>query len=306
MRKFLEATHDRYKAACGDLFGKTVPGIFTDEPSLHDRHAAFPPNRGWIPWTCGFGEFFRERRGYDPLDSIPYLYFSGEKSPKIRHDYWWSIAERYSESYSGEIARWCRENGIAYTGHFLQEDKLGLATRVGGAIMPHYRYQDMPGIDILCERTDEYLTVKQCSSVATQYGKPMVLSETFGCTGWELSFEGQKWVGDWQFALGVNRLSKHMALYTLKGCGKRDYPPSLNYQNSWWEHSRQIEDYFARLSASLVGGAAVLRTCMVLHPASTAWARLGCDPYGNPCAATSATCPPWTVWGIITTSFCAI
>jgi hypothetical protein len=281
VRHFLEATHDEYKAVCGEFFGALVPGIFTDEPSLHDRHAKFPGNRGWIPWTSGFGEYFAERRGYDPLDTIPYLYFNGDKSAKIRHDYWRTITERYAESYSGEIAAWCRVNGIAYTGHFLQEDKLGLAVRVNGGIMPHYYYQDIPGIDLLREQTGEYLTVKQCTSVARQYGKPVVLSESYGCTGWDFSFEGQKWVGDWQYVLGVNRLVKHMALYTLKGCGKRDYPPSFNYNNTWWNYARPMEDYHGRLSAVLSAGEP-LRDLAVLHPASTAWSRLGCSPYGNP------------------------
>jgi hypothetical protein len=281
VRCFIEETHERYKAVVGDLFGTTIPGIFTDEPSLHDRHASFPGNRGWIPWTSGFGDYFLERRGYDPLDLIPCVYFNGEQSPKIRHDYWRTITERYAESYSGEIGKWCRENGIAYTGHFLQEDKLGLASRVNGAVMPHYAHQDVPGIDILCEATDEYLTVKQCSSVARQYGKPAVLSETYGCTGWAFNFEGQKWLGDWQYALGVNRLVKHMALYTLKGCGKRDYPPSFNYNNGRWGNERIIGDYFGRISSLLMEGVPV-RDVVVLHPASSAWSRLGCDPYGNP------------------------
>lgn len=35
------------------------------------------------------------------------------------------------------------------TGHFLQEDKLGLSTRVSGATMPLYEYEDIPGVDIL-------------------------------------------------------------------------------------------------------------------------------------------------------------
>ncbi|MDR3167193.1 MAG: hypothetical protein LBT93_04545 [Treponema sp.] len=281
VRFFIERTHEAYRAVAGDFFGKTIPGIFTDEPSLHDRHAVFPANRGWIPWTYGFGDYFIERRGYDPLNLIPWLYFNGEKSPKIRHDYWRTITERYAESYSGEISRWCRKNGIAYTGHFLQEDKLGLASRVNGGIMVHYRFQDIPGIDMLREAVSEYLTVKQCSSVAHQYGKRMVLSETYGCTGWEFSLEGQKWIGDWLFALGVNRLTKHMALYTLKGCGKRDYPPSFNYNTPWWKQGRIFEDYCGRIT-SILGEGMPVRDVLVLHPASTAWSRLGCSPWGNP------------------------
>lgn len=281
VRKFLELTHEKYREAVGEAFGKAVPGIFTDEPSLADTHTSFAPNRGWIPWTHGFGEYFRQRRGYDFLDVLPCQYFEGALSAKTRHDYWHTIAERFSENYSGTIHDWCRANGIAFTGHFLQEDKIGLCTRVNGAVMPHYALQDIPGIDILTERTTEYLTVKQCASVAHQFGKKRVLTETYGCTGWDFTLEGQKWVGDWQYVLGVNLRTTHTAQYTLRGCRKRDYPPSFNYNNTCWEKNAIVEKYFARLGAVLTEGEPI-RKLLLLHPASTAWSRVGTNPYGNP------------------------
>lgn len=281
VRKFLELTHEKYREAVGEEFGKAVSGIFTDEPSLADTHTSFAPNRGWIPWTYGFEEYFRERRGYDFLNVLPYQYFEGEMSAKTRHDYWHTIAERFSENYSGTIHDWCKANGIAFTGHFLQEDKIGLCTRVNGAVMPHYALQDIPGIDILTERTTEYLTVKQCASVAHQFGKKRVLTETYGCTGWDFTLEGQKWVGDWQYVLGVNLRTTHTAQYTLRGCRKRDYPPSFNYNNTCWKKNVLVEDYFARLGAVLAEGEPI-RRLLLIHPASTAWSRVGTNPYGNP------------------------
>lgn len=281
VKKFIEETHEKYKAVIGDEFGKTVPGIFTDEPSLHDRHAFFGEKRSWIPWTYGYGEYFRECAGYDFLDVLPWLYFNGEKSEKTRRDYWSSIAKRYGEAYFRTIGEWCGKNNLFFTGHFLQEDKMGLAVRVNGGIMSHYQYQHVPGIDMLCEQTQEYMTVKQCTSVAHQLGKKQVLTETYGCTGWEFSFEGQKWAGDWQYVLGVNRRCQHLALYSLRGCRKRDYPPSFNYNTNWWSRNRQTEDYFARLAVLLEQGEAV-REILLLHPLSTVWGKLGCSPHGNP------------------------
>lgn len=279
--EFIQSTHEVYRREFGAEFGSTIPGIFTDEPSLADRHAAFNPKRGWIPWTYGFGEYFKELYGYDALDVIPYLYFSGSGSRSIRHDYWRAVAMRFKESYTDQIAAWCRRNKLAFTGHFLQEDKLGLSCRVNGSVMPHYAEQSVPAIDLLTERCDEYLTVKQCSSVASQMGADAVLAETYGCTGWDFSFEGQKWIGNWLYALGVNRRCQHLALYSLRGCRKRDYPPSINYNNSWWSEYRTVEDYFARLGYMLRRGRAV-RNVLVIHPMSTAWSKVGCSPYGNP------------------------
>lgn len=294
--KFLELTHERYFEALGEDFGKTIPGIFTDEPSLADRHASFPADRGWIPWSFGMQEYFQEKRGYDLLDRLPYHYFNGRYSAKIRHDYWYTITERYCEVYSGTISKWCREKGIAYTGHFLQEDKLGTCTRVNGAVMPHYAYQDIPGIDILTEQTREYMTVKQCTSVAHQFGKKRTLTETYGCCGWDFTLEGQKWIGDWQFVLGINTRTLHMALSTLRGCRKRDYPPSFHYNTSWIEKNPIVEDYFARLGEVLSAGKPV-RKVLLIHPASTGWCRFGTDPYGNPKRAKERDLPEVNAYG---------
>ena len=281
VKKFIELTHEKYKAAVGEEFGKTIPGIFTDEPSLHDRHAYFGENKAWIPWTYGMGDYYREQNGYDFLDVIPWMYFQGEGAKKARGDYWRTIARRYGEAYFKTISQWCSQNNLLFTGHFLQEDKMGLAVRVNGAVMPNYQYQHVPGIDMLCEQTGEYMTVKQCTSVASQLGKKMVISEMYGCTGWDFTFEGQKWMGDWQFVLGVNRRCQHLALYSLRGCRKRDYPPSFNYNTNWWNCNQWMEDYFARLSMVLEQGEAV-RDILLLHPVSTVWSRLGVSPWGNP------------------------
>ena len=108
-----------------------------------------------------------------------------------------------------------------------------------------------------------------------------MLSETYGCTGWDFSFDGQKWMGDWQFVHGVNIRCQHLALYSIAGCRKRDYPPVFNYQTAWWNKNHDIDDYFSRISLVMSEGDAV-RDVLVLHPASTAWSRMGCNPYGVP------------------------
>lgn len=280
VRNFIQSTYERYKEALGGNFPEAVAGIFTDEPGVHDRNSKYTPGRGWVPWTYSLPDYFRAQRGYDILDVLPYLFYDGADSPMVRHDYWRTVAEKFCQAYSRQLGEWCEANGIAFTGHYLWENALGVATRVGGAVMPHYRYQQVPGIDLLGEQTDEYTTVKQCTSVANQYGRPFVISETYGCTGWEFTFEGQKWVGDWQYVLGVNLRSQHMALYSLKGCRKRDYPPVFHYQTPWWKYNGIVEDYFARLGAALTPGRAV-REVLVLHPASTVWSMMGTSPWEN-------------------------
>ncbi len=269
---FIKTTYEAYRREVGQEFGQAVPGIFTDEPNVFavQVHSGLPA----LPWTDGLPAFFAERRGYDLLDVVPWLYWEGEGAAKARHDYWYTISQRFTEAYSKQLGEWCERHGLAFTGHYLMENDLGMGTLRGGAIMPHYRYQHVPGIDMLEEQNHEFLTVKQCSSVASQFGRKRVLSELYGCTSWEFTFEGQKWVGDWQYVLGVNLRCQHLALYTLRGCRKRDYPPAFNYNTTWWPFNGIVEDYFARVGRLLTKGEAV-RDVLMIHPIATVWAMLG-------------------------------
>ena len=279
VQEFIRHTHERYCGEIGQEFGKTVPGIFSDEPSVHDRRCRFTPGRGWIPWTEEFPTLFISRRGWNIREGLPWLFFNGAKSSAARHDYWRTISELFCESFTAPISRWCGDHHLKMTGHYLWENKLGIATRVSGSVMPNYRYEQVPGIDLLGEQIDEVITAKQCASVATQFGKNEVIAETYGCTGWEFDFEGQKWIGDWMAVLGITRRCQHLALYSLRGCRKRDYPPSFNYHTPQWKYSHIVEDYFARIATVTTRGKAV-RDILVIHPAATAWSMLGSDPYG--------------------------
>lgn len=268
VRAFIDSTYEAYKREVGDDFGKTIPGIFTDEPNF--SAGTFRKDIEWIPWTDGFAEYFEGMCGYNFLDVVPHFFFDGEKSRKVRHDYWLVLTRRFQEAYSKQLGEWCQKNNFALTGHYLLENDFHGQIKTTGAVMPHYVYQQAPGIDILTESIYETLTVKQCSSVANQFGRNTILSETYGCTGWEFTFEGQKWVGDWQYALGVTLRCQHLTLYTLKGCRKRDFPPSFNYNSTWWKYNKVVEDYFARLSSLLMKGKAK-RDILLIHPMTGAW-----------------------------------
>ncbi|HUT73544.1 MAG TPA: glycosyl hydrolase [Armatimonadota bacterium] len=260
VKKFMELTHEAYRRRVGAEFGKTIPGIFTDEPSF--RH---------VPWTEGLPLFFRERNGYDLVENLLSVFYAAGDFHQVRYDFWSTVTDLYVENFTRRLHDWCARHRLALTGHFLHEETLLSQLRRMGAAMQHYEYLHMPGIDHLGRRIGDPLLCKQVSSVAHQFGGRRVLSETFGAVGWNLSFEDQKWIGDWQYAQGVDRLCQHLELYSMKGERKRDYPPSLYYQQPWWPHNRVVADYFARLGAALTSGK---HRCdvLVLHPIGSAWA----------------------------------
>jgi hypothetical protein len=269
VRKFIESTHEKYYQRFRKWFGNTIPGIFTDEPNYLSGHESL--NYPAVPWTAKFPEFFKSRCGYDITDHLPSLFFDVGDYNKVRYDFWRTLTELFVESYSKQIYEWCDRHGLKYTGHYLSEESLTSQIRVVGAVMPHYEYMHMPGIDHLRRDIDEVLTVKQVASVANQLGRERVLSETYGCSGQNLSFEDRKWIGDWEYVLGVNFLNHHLSLYSMRGRRKRDYPPNIFYQQPWWKFNSLIESYFARLSYALSRGVRIADV-LILHPIGSGWA----------------------------------
>ena len=64
MDKFIKTTHEAYKNAVGESFGKTVPSIFTDEPQFDRKKTldfAQSDTDVTLPWTADFSQTFKNR-----------------------------------------------------------------------------------------------------------------------------------------------------------------------------------------------------------------------------------------------------
>ena len=279
VRAFLRVTHDAYARRFGKDFGGIIPGIFTDEPNYgrtlqEDLSDTVVQTRG-TPWTPRLPTVFRQRYGYDLLPHLPELFFdvAGVPESRARFHYHDCIAFLFADSFSRQCGEWCERHGLLFTGHCLEEGSLAQQTNVTGSCMRFYEHMQAPGMDILSERRREYLTAKQVSSAARQFGRTWRLTETYGCTGWDFPFVGHKAVGDWQTALGINLRCQHLYWYTMRGEAKRDYPASIGHQSPWWEAYTVVEDYFARLHAVLTRGVEV-RDVLVIHPVESVWLRV--------------------------------
>ncbi|OPH50439.1 hypothetical protein BC351_07210 [Paenibacillus ferrarius] len=268
---FIEACHEVYFQRFGERFGKRgIPGIFTDEFKFSG-----------IPWSDGFDTVYQERYGESVHAAVGWLLAEAdeqdqpvlEEAYRLRYAYWRLVTERFQHSV-GLVADWCDAHGWQLTGHFMGEDTLAEQMHHTAGVMPLYEKMHMPGIDMLGRDTRSVLLPKQAASVARQLGKDFVITETFGCCGWNLSFREMKKLAEWQFVLGVNRLCPHLQSYSIRGVRKRDYPPSLYVQQPWWDVYKQFNDYFARLTYLLTLGEAN-SSILVLHPIRTAWLQNG-------------------------------
>ena len=152
------------------------------------------------------------------------------------------------------INQWCLANGIEFTGHVLHEDSLMNQTVPHGSLMRFYEHMGYPGVDCLTEHNRCYWIVKQIASAARQLDKKWLLSELYGCTGWQFNFKSHKAVGDWQALFGINLRCQHLSWYTMEGESKRDYPASILHQSPWYRDYAAVEDHFARMGVILSAG----------------------------------------------------
>lgn len=266
-REFIESTHEKYKTYVGEEFGKSIPGIFTDESTI--LYWAYAP-KGALPWSENFEKYFIEYKQYNIIGKLPYLYIDIPGYETVRYDYWDTITHYFAENYVKPIYEWCSKNNLKYTGHFMAEDYFEFTMQYIGSLMPLYEYMHIPGVDHLNRNINDIMGVKQVTSVAHQLGKSRSLCEMFGCSGQNFSFEGQKWVADWNFIHGINVINPHLSLYSLRGERKRDYPPNLFIQQPWWKFNKKFTNYCSRLSYMLTRGERVT-DLLVIHPIESAW-----------------------------------
>ena len=279
MDRFIEVTYEAYNREISEEFDGVVPAIFTDEPQFSRKSTLrFATERADVklPWTDDLPETFAAAYGgEDLLAGLPELVW--ERADKavsvLRYHYHDHVCERFTQAFADNCGAWCREHGIALTGHMMEEPTLHSQTAALGEAMRAYRGFDLPGIDMLCAGF-EFTTAKQTQSAVHQFGREGMLSEIYGVTNWDFDFRGHKLHGDWQAALGVTVRVPHLSWVSMAGEAKRDYPASINYQSPWWEKYSLVEDHFARLNTALTRGKPIVKVG-VIHPVESYWLHWG-------------------------------
>ncbi len=280
--KFIEMTHEEYAKRCGDRLGRSIKGIFTDEP--HRGHC-FDNRREHdgvmscaTAWTDDIFEEFETRYGFACRPILPELFYrkNGEPVAPVKLFYIDLADALFLERFAKPLNDWCNDHNIFFTGHVLHEDSLMNQTVPHGSLMRFYEYMGYPGVDVLTEHNRCYWVVKQLASATRQLGKKWLLSELYGCTGWQFDFKAHKAVGDWQALFGINLRCQHLSWYTMEGESKRDYPASILHQSPWYKDYSKVEDYFARMGLVLSEGEAACDV-LLLNPIESVW----CQAYAG-------------------------
>lgn len=241
---FLHLTHDRHFEVLGEHFGKSIIGIFTDEPSTLGRGA----KKGVKPWTWDFPEFLERFLGYDFKPRLSALWEENvpETAP-FRRDFERAVNARLETSYYQPYHDWCVAHDIALTGH-----------PAGSMDMGTLKYFQIPGQDVVWRYLEPFQdkslegphsTMGKCSSSArVNHGRARNMNECFGAYGWEFTWEEMRWLTDWLLVRGVDMLSPHAFYYSVRGDRRDERPPDVGPNNTWWDQYKPYADYCRRIS----------------------------------------------------------
>ena len=146
-RAFLTVTHEVYKRAVGDEFGKTILGFYGDENDY----------TGFMPWTPKLLEEFRKVKGYDLQPYLPLLFAPKmtDEAWRVKADYWDVWSAMFGKNFFGGLAEWCGRNNMDYLDHLNHESTMMTVgwdedlIRNEGEFFRDMRYMPIPGCDNL-------------------------------------------------------------------------------------------------------------------------------------------------------------
>lgn len=234
-------------------------------PVLRDLYLASYEVRG-LPWTTGFLDEFRKRRGYDLKPYLPVLRGSQvggeEQTERVLFDFRKTQGELLVDAYYRAAVE------AAHRGGFQVESEAGgpgphLHQVPVDALLAQGSVDSVRG-EFWPDRMsyDTIWVVKETASAARIYGKRRVHMEAFTTNNyWEEGPQDLKLAGDRAFAEGMNHVVWHTAAHMPARGG---LPGNVYYAGThlntnvpWWPMAKGFLSYLARTSYLLQQGEAV-------------------------------------------------
>ena len=267
VRAFLRLVPGRYHEALAAHFGSTIIGIFTDEPDLLGRGR---PD-GVRPWTWGFEEYLQQRTGEDFCPHLPSLFDPEHPEHKETLRIWArAVDSRLQETYYQPYSAWCRDHGIALTGHPAGPEDIG--------VLRHFQ---IPGQDVVWRYIEPFQaktlegsqsTMAKCSFSAKLHGRrARNANECFGAYGWEFTEDEMWWITNWLLVRGVDMLIPHAFYYSLREARRNERPPDVGPNSPWWPHYADYANYCRRLCWMLAEGHHICDVALLASSTHLPW-----------------------------------
>lgn len=263
---------DKMSARAATLQFQSYFGQILDSLNFHrinnltgmamDSHEAGSQN-----WTDDFLAAFHRLRGYDLTPYLPvvagYAVEDIRTSEHILYDMRLTIAELIADRYYGTFDSLCRRNHITFTAQATGNAQCIVAIPIAAK----GKVQKPQGEFWLLQPNGNY-DIKESSSAAHLYGKPVASAEAFTDGDLTTMPADLKNIADAAYTFGINEFvvcaSMHQPRTTPAGFpGGRCYA-TYTRNNTWWAQSRDFWDYQARVSYVMQQGRPVTDLCIYL------------------------------------------
>ena len=297
----IDAVYEPHYARYKDDFGKTIAGFFSDEPEFGNGHL-YDQGKNLCevddqPWSEEVENDLIKLWGDNWCCYLPLIWendFDAKLKAKIRYDYMDVLTRRVEKDFSYQLGDWCRERGVEYTGHIIEDNNQH--TRNGSSLGHFFRSlagQDMAGIDniggqVLPQAEEAEITsmlggkrdgtffhyclgkLASSSAAIEPLKKGRAMCENFGNYGWEGGVRLMKYLAEHFMVRGVNYYVPHA--FTPKAFPDPDCPPHFyaHGHNPQYRHFGQLTRYMNRV-CELVSGGRHIAPAAILYHAEADW-----------------------------------
>ena len=298
VRYFIDQIYEPHYAHYKDDFGKTFAGFFSDEPEIgsfggeYGHDANIGKFNMKMPWSQTLHERLKELWGSEFAENLMALWKSG----LCRMQFADIAARLYGENFCEQIGDWCRQHGVEYIGHVIEDGGMHAHMGIGAGHYFHALWgQDMAGIDVVLQQIRpglddckfysvggnlgyhgelyHYALAKLAASLAHMDSKKKgrALCEVFGAYGWAEGLKLMKWLLDHMLVNGINYFVPHA--FSMKDFPDPDCPPHFYARgmNPQFPYFKNLMEYCNRVS-HLISNGVHIPAVAVVYPAEQEWA----------------------------------
>ena len=242
-RIFINETHEKYREHMGEFFGKTIPGIFTDEPFFGALRISDS-----IVFSPVLEARFNQEKKYDAREAA--LRILRGNDPQARQDFNEIWVKLMVENYLAPLREWCHKNNLIFTGHFNGDDCIdNMELLLGSDIFTLTKELDLPGCDAIWRQIHPLMPETDYSRIiSSAAGNRPSVSETFAVYGTDLSLAEMKYTAAMQFIAGI-RIIAPMAFH-YSNAGGRQITTVSNFAEAdpRWQYFDFYFDFVTRMS----------------------------------------------------------
>ena len=264
----IDVVYEPHYARYKELFGNTFAGFFSDEPGFYNDYNVCALKRSVNIYETKLGtegmsypvsDELLTRLYAHPLhikesDLVALWTLRDERDSEIRCAYMDIVTDLYAEHFSGNIGKWCRERGVQYIGHIIEDMNCHAHLGLGpGHYFKSQTGQDMAGIDIVLHQLEPgYNELRHLAPISDGYADPEFFDHTlsalafseahidaykegksmceiFGAYGWGLDITKMKWLLDMMLVGGINHFVPHAFCPNFP---EPDCPPHFHAQGN--------------------------------------------------------------------------